>query len=234
VLKKFYLALGVLILALGTREVPAADGRERPRLRVRGMGRPFALFLAVAALFDLGNSADAFVLLRAQERGLGVPGVLGMLLCFNLVYATLSLPAGRLSDRIGRRPVIAAGWALYAGVYLGLGLAGLNGTPALNGEGTLLPGLPFELVTTNAFPFGTAVYAVGFTRIDLPFLGGTLVPAPELILGLATNSAGEVVLSGTWPAIFPSDTTLVYQYWIVDPAAVFGASASNAVASTTP
>lgn len=119
--------LGVLILALGTREVPVTGGRERPRLRVRGLGRPFGLFLAVTALFDLGNSADAFVLLRAQERGLGVTGILGMLVCFNVVYAGLSIPAGRLSDRIGRKPVIAAGWILYAVVYLGLGLAESGG-----------------------------------------------------------------------------------------------------------
>ncbi|MBW2380337.1 MAG: MFS transporter, partial [Deltaproteobacteria bacterium] len=75
------------------------------------------------ALFDLGNFSDAFLVLRAQERGLGVDGVLWTLLGFNLIYALVSTPAGALSDRIGRRRIIIAGWIAYAGIYLGFALA---------------------------------------------------------------------------------------------------------------
>ncbi|MGB8224087.1 MAG: MFS transporter, partial [Polyangiales bacterium] len=84
----------------------------------------FAVFLGIVALFDLGNFSDAFLILRAQERGLGVGAVLWTLLGFNVVYALISGPAGALSDRIGRRRIITAGWIAYAGIYLGFALAG--------------------------------------------------------------------------------------------------------------
>jgi MFS family permease len=115
--------LGVLALALGAQDVPVKAARERPRISFRGLGRRFALFMLIVGLFDLGNSSDAFLILRAQERGLSVIGVLGMLVTFNVVYTLLSTPAGSLSDRIGRRQVIVAGWLVYAAIYLGVALA---------------------------------------------------------------------------------------------------------------
>ncbi|MGH0035525.1 MAG: MFS transporter [Myxococcota bacterium] len=117
--------LGVLCLALGARDVrvarppPGAEPRSRARL-----GRPFLVFLAIVGLFELGNSADAFLVLRAQESGLSVLGILGVLLVFNAVYALVSTPAGRLSDRVGRRPVLIAAWLLYAAVYVGFAWTG--------------------------------------------------------------------------------------------------------------
>jgi MFS family permease len=70
-------------------------------------------------LFTLGNSSDAFLVLRAQHAGAAVLEILGMIAVFNLVYALAAPPAGRLSDRIDRRRIILIGWALYALVYLG-------------------------------------------------------------------------------------------------------------------
>jgi MFS family permease len=115
--------LAVLSLAIGARDVPVKGVRERPRISFRGLGRRFGLFLLIVGLFDLGNSSDAFLVLRAQERGLSVVGVLGMLVTFNLVYALVSTPGGSLSDRVGRRRVIIGGWLVYAAIYLGMALA---------------------------------------------------------------------------------------------------------------
>ena len=116
--------LAVLSLALGARDVPVDRQRQRPAISFRGLGRPFLVFLLIVGLFDLGNSSDAFLVLRAQERGLSVTGILAMLATFNLVYALVSTPAGSLSDRIGRRRVIVGGWLAYAAIYLGFALAG--------------------------------------------------------------------------------------------------------------
>lgn len=119
----FPAALAVLALALGAREVPVAGQASRPRFSFKALGRPFLVFMITVAVFDLGNSSDAFLVLRAQERGLSVVGILGMLASFNLIYALVSTPAGVLSDRIGRRTIIVSGWLVYAAIYMGFALA---------------------------------------------------------------------------------------------------------------
>ena len=116
--------LAVLSLAIGARDVPITGQQQAPRLAFKALGKPFVAFMAIVGLFDLGNSSDAFLILRAQERGLSVVGVLAMLVTFNLIYALVSTPAGSLSDRIGRRKVIVGGWLVYAAIYLGFALAG--------------------------------------------------------------------------------------------------------------
>ena len=115
--------LAVLILALGSQDVAVTGQRSMPRFSLRSLGKPFMVFMLIVGMFDLGNSSDAFLVLRAQERGLSVIGILGMLVSFNFVYALVSTPAGSLSDRIGRRKVIIGGWLVYSTIYLGFALA---------------------------------------------------------------------------------------------------------------
>ena len=79
----------------------------------------FKRFLPIIVLFTLGNSSDAFLVLRAQAAGLNVVSVLGVLIVFNIVYALVSTPAGSLSDKLGRRRFLLGGWLLYAVVYAG-------------------------------------------------------------------------------------------------------------------
>ncbi|RPI58529.1 MAG: MFS transporter, partial [Chloroflexi bacterium] len=117
--------LAVLSLAVGARDVRASGDRQaRPAVGFKGLGKRFLVFILIVGLFDLGNSSDAFLVLRAQERGLSVAGILGMLATFNLVYTLVSTPAGSLSDRVGRRRLLVAGWLAYAAIYLGFALAG--------------------------------------------------------------------------------------------------------------
>ncbi len=115
--------LAVLSLAVGARDIPVKNSAPIPKFAFRSLGKPFIIFMIIASIFDLGNSSDAFLVLRAQERGVSVAGILGMLAAFNLVYALVSTPAGLLSDRIGRRRLITGGWIVYALIYLGFSLA---------------------------------------------------------------------------------------------------------------
>ena len=116
-------ALAVLVVVVGVREAgrvgpPTRSTREMPATDAR-----FRRFLVVMVLFTLGNSTDAFLVLRVQSGGTSVVAILWLLAGFNLVYTVLSGPAGALSDRIDRRKVMIAGWLLYALVYLGFAWA---------------------------------------------------------------------------------------------------------------
>lgn len=115
--------LAVVSLAVLARDAPVTARRAAPKFAFRGLGKPFVVFMLIVGLFDLGNSSDAFLVLRAQERGLSVAGILAMLITFNLIYTLISTPAGALSDRIGRRKIIIGGWIAYAVIYLGFGFA---------------------------------------------------------------------------------------------------------------
>ncbi len=85
--------------------------------------KTFYMFLGVMVLFTLGNSSDAFLILRAQNLGLSTLQILILLVFFNLVYALIATPAGILSDKLGRKTLIAMGWTVYALIYLGFGFA---------------------------------------------------------------------------------------------------------------
>lgn len=116
--------LAVIVLIVGVRETrKQRSAQVGVRLSLGALNPKFRYFLLVVALFTLGNSSDAFLILRAQERGLTVAGVLAMLISFNLIYSVLSGPLGALSDRIGRRRLLVSGWLVYAAIYLGFAVA---------------------------------------------------------------------------------------------------------------
>ncbi len=116
-------ALAVMSLAVGARDVPVKGVRTPPKFSLRSMGARFTIFLVIVSIFTLGNSSDAFLVLRAQNLDISVTGILLMLAMFNLIYALVSTPAGSLSDRVGRRRLIIGGWLVYAVIYLGFSLA---------------------------------------------------------------------------------------------------------------
>jgi MFS family permease len=77
----------------------------------------------VILVFTLGNSADAFLLLRAQQLGVPVALLPTIWVALHVVKMAISVPGGILSDRIGRKKVIVAGWIVYALVYSGFAFA---------------------------------------------------------------------------------------------------------------
>ena len=119
------LALAVGLLAWGLREVATARtaARAPARISLAAFDGRFRFALLCVALFTLGNSADAFIVLLAQNRGASVLTTLIMVLIFNGVYTIFAQPFGRLSDRVGRLTVIMVGWGFYALVYLGFALS---------------------------------------------------------------------------------------------------------------
>lgn len=126
---------GVLVLAVLVRERRSRKASQaRESLSPAGeaaFGRRFKIYLGIIVVFTLGNFSDAFLILRAQGLGLSTFHILGLLVGFNLLYALTSLPAGLLSDRLGRKGVLLAGWAVHGLLYLGFAFAGARWQAAL-------------------------------------------------------------------------------------------------------
>jgi MFS family permease len=101
---------------------PAELNHAEPCGTLWNMGEPLWGAIAIILLFSLGNASDAFLLLRMSD--LGVPSFWIPLLwsALHVVKVGSSLAGGALSDRFGRRSVIAAGWLIYAVVYAGFGI----------------------------------------------------------------------------------------------------------------
>jgi len=121
--------VAMVILVLVVRDVPRTASGDKAAALSTGteldtrLSRRFWAYLTVIFLFTLGNSTDAFLLLRAHQLGvpIAMAPILWMLL--NLVKASLGTYGGHLSDTIGRKPLIVTGWTLYAAVYLAFGMA---------------------------------------------------------------------------------------------------------------
>ena len=119
-------------------------------------------------------------------------------------------------------------------VDLGNGLAGGSGVPKLAGSGSLIAADPVTVTLSNARSSSICFLILGFSRWDAAFKGGVMVPSTDLTFLLPVDSAGGFQLQTLFPAGVPPDFHFFLQTWIVDPAAVKGMSASNALEVITP
>lgn len=113
--------LAVIVVSLFARETRTTTDGPTPKPAVTGAGRlprSYWFVLAVVTLFSLGNSSDMFLILRANDVGIPIAAAPLLGLVFNVVYTVGSWPAGRLSDRVPRRFVAAAGYFVFAATYV--------------------------------------------------------------------------------------------------------------------
>jgi len=102
---------------------PAAVGAVAAGGSAVPLGRAFHRYLGVLVLFSLGNSTDAFLLLRLSDVGVGAAWIPVTWAALHVVKAVVSPIGGLLSDRLNRKAIISAGWIVYAGVYAGFAMA---------------------------------------------------------------------------------------------------------------
>jgi MFS family permease len=111
--------LSALLAAVAAKDIAHAPSKAKPPAIFQSFPRPFWLLIGANALFSLGNSSDAFLILRSQGLGLSFTSIILAYTLYNAVYALAAFPLGRLSDRVGRKPVVIAGWLTFAVVYVG-------------------------------------------------------------------------------------------------------------------
>ncbi|MFM9958791.1 MAG: MFS transporter [Phycisphaerales bacterium] len=158
-----------------------------PRLRA---------FYIIWFVFNLGASSDMFLFLWAHQLGATIPQVVLMYLAFNIVNALTSEPAGRLSDRVGRRAVLASGCAMYALVYAGFALchglepdravAALFALFAIYGVQRALTDGVAKALVADLCPKDAKATALGL----LDMLAGVGVLLASIVAGLLWEGAG--------------------------------------------
>jgi MFS family permease len=180
---------------------------EKPKLTFRHFDRRFKFFVLIAALFAVGNSSDVFLILRAQQRGIGAGMIPILYLTFNIVYSVTAVPAGVAADRFGKKRIILAGFILFALVYLGFSMA--KGSAAIWGlfclygvfmgltDGTqkafLATIIPPDFKATA---FGLYHTATGLAMFPASFIGGWLwdhvSPDATFLFGAITAALSSV------------------------------------------
>jgi MFS family permease len=196
--------LVLLLLIFGLREkdaTPKVDAESLPArvnlVPLRQFDHRFRWYLLSLLIFTLGNSSDAFLLVRAGE--LGVPLYLLPVLwfTFHIVKSGANIYAGRLTDRIGAKKPIVIGWLAYAAIYLGFGFA----SDAWQVWGLFLA-YGFFFAITEPAEKKLVVQLVGEQRRGLGFgwyhftLGIAALPA-SLIFGWLYQSYGSYIAFGT-------------------------------------
>ena len=178
--------LAVVVLALfvrAPRHLRASFGTVHAEWRA--LGGPFKRFLLVDGFFRLGFSSLAFIILRTREAGFSDAQVPLVYLVYNLVFATLSWPIGRLSDRIGRRSLLLGAYVLYAATYALLAwqatpLVVIVGLAALGIHSAMLEGQQRSLIADlvpadrRATAYGVYHTVVGLALLPASIVAGVL------------------------------------------------------------
>lgn len=184
----------------------AANKKEKPKpnLRFRKFDRNLQVFFISQLLFTLGNSSNQFLLLRSQNLGWSLPNVILMYISLNLISTLLSSRFGKLSDRIGRKGLLVAGYALYAAVYIAFGFItpGANYLlwafwPVYGLYYAMTEGVEKAFVSDIA-PAGSKATALGFYHT---IVGVALLPASIVAGLLMTLSPAAPFLFGGGMAV---------------------------------
>lgn len=204
-------AIPAVAAALALRRIHDAPPPDRPAGVERPpLSRPFIVLLVAVTLFGLANSSDTLLLLRARDGGLSAAQLAFAYAAFNVAYAALAIPAGALSDRIGRRPLLLVAWAVYALVYAGFAYANASwqlwllflayGLYYASAEGTLKAWVA-SLVPPDrrGAAYGLFAVATGLLVLPASVIAGGLWdrfgPRPAFLFGAVLAAAAFVVVA---------------------------------------
>lgn len=195
----------------GPDEKTSREPRKAFRFRWSELDPVYRRFLIVTVIFNIGNSSDAFLILRASQLGYSSRMLLWIYAAFNIVEAVMGYAAGVLSDRIGRKPLIVIGYGVFALVYLGLALIDRHSSvfvwPLFLLYGvyyTLTQGTQRAFAADLADPAQRASHigayhtVVGLALLPASVIAGALFevsPAAPFFVGAATAAVSAVMLA---------------------------------------
>jgi len=208
--------LAVLVLVFSVTEIRRmGEYTKFPVLTLKPFDRSFKRFLPIVVLFTLGNSSDAFLILRAKDLGVATVFVPILWIVLHLSKMICSVPGGVWSDKVGRRKVIITGWGVYSLIYLGFACARYEwhiwALFALYGiyfgltEGTekafVADLVPSELRGTA---YGIYNFAIGIGALPASLIMGalwqTFNPTVAFIFGAALSTMAMVLIALAIPA----------------------------------
>lgn len=195
------IAVLIIIAFIRDKKRAAVAPAERPRLTLKHFDWRVKFFIVIATLFALGNSSDAFLILRAEQVGITTAMIPAVYLVFNLVYSLSSIPAGIAADKYGKKRIILLGFVLFAGLYYGFAAAKSTTTIwvlfSLYGVFMgLTEGVQKAFLASiippdyKATAFGVYATAMGVATLPASLIGGLLwdrvSPAATFYFGAAT------------------------------------------------
>lgn len=113
--------LGVLTIVIFIKEAKSGKNETTNKISLKQLPKKFYFFLIIVFVFSIGNSSDALLLVKTSETGIDKAYIPFVYMIFNSVSVVLSIPIGKLSDRIGREKLIILGFLVYAIVYFFFG-----------------------------------------------------------------------------------------------------------------
>jgi MFS family permease len=186
-------ALGLAVLLFVKEKREKKERRERIPFwkNLSGLDRNLKLYLLVAFLFTLGNSSNTFLLLKAKNVGFNDTSVILLYFAYNLTASILAYPLGKLSDRVGRKKLLVAGYLVFSAVYLGFAVAGSKDAIAA------------VFVIYGLYTALTAGVERAFiTDIAPPELKGTMLGLHSTVVGIALLPA-SVIAGWIWDLFGP-------------------------------
>ena len=175
----------------------AMNKREPFWQNMKKLDGQLKLYLLVAFMFTIGNSSNAFLLLRAKSVGFDDKNVILLYFIFNLTASILSIPLGRLSDRIGRKKLLVTGYVIFSTVYLAFAFASSQATIIF---AFILYGFYTAMIT--------GVERAYIAEISPRDLKGTMLGLHSTIVGVALLPA-SLIAGLLWDG-FGAPTTFIF------------------------
>jgi MFS family permease len=206
--------IGVALLIIGVREPARSPKPSQNPLQwavLRELGHGYWILAIAALLFNLGNSSDAFLLLRAQQSGIAPTFVPLAFVVMNFTYGISAYPIGILSDRIGRYGLLIASFLVFALVYLGFAFAqfpwqvwmllGCYGIYLGMSQGVLLAIVADQVpAESRGTAFGMINLLIGMALLPASLMAGILwqqvSPQATFLLGSGFALAAALLLLG--------------------------------------